>query len=72
MRGVTAKQVEIDVNGMISTHTPHARRDDPALDIGDMVIVISTHTPHARRDHISPVYDCRRSCYFNSHASCEA
>ena len=71
MRGVTAKQVEIDVNGMISTHTPHARRDDPALDIGDMVIVISTHTPHARRD-LADLIEIDNNIHFNSHASCEA
>ena len=34
---------------MISTHTPHARRDN--TENGDVRINnISTHTPHARRD----------------------
>ena len=49
MRGVTA-EVQLDEKGrIISTHTPHARRDEnPILFTSDQFI--STHTPHARRD----------------------
>ena len=35
--------------GFISTHTPHARRDDDEWTYTDEYY-ISTHTPHARRD----------------------
>ena len=34
---------------VISTHTPHARRDAVEVKTSKM-IEISTHTPHARRD----------------------
>ena len=34
---------------LISTHTPHAGRDEN-MDILDRIIKISTHTPHAGRD----------------------
>ena len=49
MRGVTP-----DIGGIvnlihISTHTPHARRDD-LLNLVEDLATISTHTPHARRD----------------------
>ena len=41
--------IENQFNNIISTHTPHARRDliefDPMRNFD-----ISTHTPHARRD----------------------
>ena len=49
MRGVTAFVWEQIQRLKISTHTPHARRDQipPAL---DRQRIISTHTPHARRD----------------------
>ena len=37
---------------MISTHTPHARRDY-VICAKKFELIISTHTPHARRDHLS-------------------
>ena len=50
MRGVTYFDSYVIREHVISTHTPHARRD---LKSGEMPLgmdVISTHTPHARRD----------------------
>ena len=35
---------------LISTHTPHARRDHTKHDRSSRGSPISTHTPHARRD----------------------
>ena len=35
---------------MISTHTPHARRDKSKWNKANYDEIISTHTPHARRD----------------------
>ena len=49
MRGVTYSLLIIDDLGVISTHTPHARRDPFAVS-KPKSINISTHTPHARRD----------------------
>ena len=49
MRGVTLLGASGALCAIISTHTPHARRDEN----GDLIISIqqiSTHTPHARRD----------------------
>mgnify|MGYP004661918473 CR=1 FL=1 len=49
MRGVTAK-LDADMSvADISTHTPHARRDEAQYQM-TTDYVISTHTPHARRD----------------------
>ena len=49
MRGVTIFQRSICLACFISTHTPHARRDQRRVGcIG--CPMISTHTPHARRD----------------------
>ena len=42
-------QSDIDNNVWISTHTPHARRDQ-SLTLCIYLPIISTHTPHARRD----------------------
>ena len=50
MRGVTHYTTDVFVDGVISTHTPHARRDTfkaSEQQFGE----ISTHTPHARRDY---------------------
>ena len=52
---VTRKDIEI------STHTPHAGRDEELFD-SFTVIDISTHTPHAGRDaliHVSSFIICR-------------
>ena len=49
MRGVTGFSVLIVVAIVISTHTPHARRDSVA-EPAEHEESISTHTPHARRD----------------------
>ena len=49
MRGVTVRWKLLQSNMTISTHTPHARRDD-LLPSGSITFKISTHTPHARRD----------------------
>ena len=70
MRGVTTLAPFKYSTDNISTHTPHARRDDINQNI-ILSILISTHTPHARRDSVSvlAVFPIRN---FNSHASCEA
>ena len=49
MRGVTVVYSVFCYSLMISTHTPHARRDRKCKG-GSKAIAISTHTPHARRD----------------------
>ena len=49
MRGVTWLLILVAVLVVISTHTPHARRDR-FLKYACMQGSISTHTPHARRD----------------------
>ena len=49
MRGVTILILSIFLLIKISTHTPHARRDEVHMTIKEMR-TISTHTPHARRD----------------------
>ena len=51
MRGVTSSQVRAIAFEVISTHTPHARRDIKD-EISKFLGVISTHTPHARRDRV--------------------
>ena len=71
MRGVTYhSQVYYFFTDVISTHTPHARRDVNKL-MRSASSTISTHTPHARRDAASPI-ERFISLNFNSHASCEA
>ena len=54
----------------ISTHTPHAGRDQVGLYVGQQAI-ISTHTPHAGRD-CCPQAAVGTSRHFNSHAPCGA
>ena len=49
MRGVTHLNSSIFESVIISTHTPHARRDCALISSG-LSPHISTHTPHARRD----------------------
>ena len=49
MRGVTAACKTATILSIISTHTPHARRDKTVAEVAKYS-VISTHTPHARRD----------------------
>ena len=49
MRGVTYGFTNQANMLCISTHTPHARRDETGTEF-DAGISISTHTPHARRD----------------------
>ena len=49
MRGVTHVNQSLPKILIISTHTPHARRDCN-LRKRRSEIQISTHTPHARRD----------------------
>ena len=57
MRGVTALFPNVHRYAQISTHTPHARRDE--LDINEVQkITISTHTPHARRDQFIVICIC--------------
>ena len=51
MRGVTQRRVGCIGCPMISTHTPHARRDYYLQHIPSQKN-ISTHTPHARRDYM--------------------
>ena len=50
MRGVTGNIVVCPTPTGISTHTPHARRDQFDLWLAQWDTAISTHTPHARRD----------------------
>ena len=50
MRGVTRGATAIYQQDIISTHTPHARRDVIQLTAETFDAAISTHTPHARRD----------------------
>ena len=54
MRGVTGMFIETDSGYIISTHTPHARRDERGRRTITETTVISTHTPHARRDPAEP------------------
>ena len=70
MRGVTESLPSCWDCKMISTHTPHARRDRQK-DYEVKFMKISTHTPHARLDSDSVVFRQMFSD-FNSHASCEA
>ena len=49
MRGVTFECGWVCLLKDISTHTPHARRDDVSCTCFQQPR-ISTHTPHARRD----------------------
>ena len=50
MRGVTPESAKKITGSEISTHTPHARRDEEkARALREQII--STHTPHARRDY---------------------
>ena len=49
MRGVTFWSSAVEFSLVISTHTPHARRDGAVNRVID-IECISTHTPHARRD----------------------
>ena len=49
MRGVTIYIYVYVKTVLISTHTPHARRDILDLNV-PYLVDISTHTPHARRD----------------------
>ena len=61
MRGVTLTNQSGEIHTLvISTHTPHARRDCFAL--GERLVVqgISTHTPHARRDSLHRRRRCRQ------------
>ena len=70
MRGVTGLPVTRVTGTDISTHTPHARRDQ-LQSVQYYLIFISTHTPHARRDFATFCEDTDHA-NFNSHASCEA
>ena len=70
MRGVTFGILIPTRYPIISTHTPHARRDYRSA-FDRVENGISTHTPHARRDP-PRWFSELRWCHFNSHASCEA
>ena len=70
MRGVTRKHLAHAANVAISTHTPHAGRDN-AGSKSTRFLPISTHTPHAGRDGW-PAAEERRSSDFYSHAPCGA
>ena len=53
MRGVTTGLEYPEIQRfVISTHTPHARRDLGVRGILGQPREISTHTPHARRDQV--------------------
>ena len=56
MRGVTACFGKLKPLIIISTHTPHARRDHWMSNL-DGNVWISTHTPHARRDPMGLMSD---------------
>ena len=49
MRGATRNGISKRGCDIISTHTPHAGRDD-AGQVASVLFFISTHTPHAGRD----------------------
>ena len=49
MRDVTFGAGAGDKGVFVSTHTPHAGRDEFGLK-GFAIVVVSTHTPHAGRD----------------------
>ena len=70
MRGVTVHLLDVPYRILISTHTPHARRDR-RVRRGVSAEAISTHTPHARRDKCPECWN-QEMKNFNSHASCEA
>ena len=53
MRGVTKIHVNVHKTTGISTHTPHARRDEIHRAARFLFLIISTHTPHARRDDMA-------------------
>ena len=70
MRGATMMGMLGIFAQMISTHTPHAGRDE-IVGYTPAEIGISTHTPHAGRDTQSDIfYPWKRN--FNSHAPCGA
>ena len=84
MRGATLQHLmTLEGLGMISTHAPHARRDEHWRELnGENTISthaphevqpssISTHAPHARRDLAYSLWFTRAS-HFYSRASCEA
>ena len=51
MRDVTENHIYPRIMEVVSTHTPHAGRDNNCIDF-TCSIVVSTHTPHAGRDEI--------------------
>ena len=70
MRGVTCNTVLIAVLRVISTHTPHARRDKPHHFLKN---AISNFNSHASCEAWRRVFGFLLFSYdFNSHASCEA
>ena len=70
MRGVTFKDIGRVYDCRISTHTPHAGRDDERL-AHPKIDDISTHTPHAGRDDVFYTVSVGVD-NFNSHAPCGA
>ena len=68
MRGVTLRMAFQIQKLYISTHTPHARRDNAIAELLAKT-EISTHTPHARRD-ISKysTYDSKKISTHTPHA----
>ena len=71
MRGATCLKNYTVFILMISTHTPHAGRDQFGEDTNMMAMAISTHTPHAGRDYEAQEIDWG-DLNFYSHAPCGA
>ena len=61
MRGVTSLCNAQFLVFPISTHTPHARRDQTGDGGSGALCAISTHTPHARRDSLFSLLRSRKN-----------
>ena len=70
MRGATWGCFLLSGGIPISTHTPHAGRDEKLFALG-FYSTISTHTPHAGRDPVVAAISAA-PFHFNSHAPCGA
>ena len=69
LRDVTKIRLWREYGRQISTHTPLAGRDFPALRRDCLHWEISTHTPLAGRDE-QKIKDIKKESHFYSHAPC--
>ena len=72
MRGVTPYFAMNSSTFKISTHTPHARRDDPEKVCNQIVIIFQLTRLMRGVTWNSKSFIFIIEIYFNSHASCEA